>query len=983
MKAGHQKIVGAQYSSGDSRTYNIAQNGGESNFASNTLPINLRDRQDGAEMRFVDGDLSNLNPNNKISALRSENDTLKLSNERLQSSITELNRKLLELRTKPSQIKISPALDTSNMVTRLESEIGRLKTQLEQKTEQNADLRLQLKRKQETPNLDSIKRQLREEIRMEVEESNMPLIASLRERALHGEQELDLVTRDLQEKEREINSLEARLQELEDREIEKMEELRKTIADKLWKEYEEKLHNKQEEYEKRVQNGFSESEDLTKTLTDWRARYAQLEEKNCQLIDELNQVTQEEVDKRKIISDYEQRKEELEFVIEKLRRQLSEAEESNIAIKDRSNLLEKYNADIEAKIIAIEEKGMNARAENTALIREVDRREREISIWKKNVERLEGVVASKNMEINELTKIIELKGIELGVLGGELDREKGESVEIAKQLYSTESTSKMQADNQHSLESKIAQLESERNNYIDQLRLATESCKKWKDQYEIATTNSTSDNQQLRNFNKELSEENAELRAKSSDYDHLSEEYMHLKKDHNLLTQRLRKVEQDLRHAYSEITLLKQRSNQADELGRESNSSTSNFKGKYERLKVESEKLLSANEALRKKLSSIEDASLDTEAELERCKKKCDQLIRDLSKVNGELKIARANELAGRDLEYSTRTAFDEANKVKEQMINLKEELMEARARVRELEVASSIKDRLEKDYSSMKDGLSLKDKEISVLQGKIDNLNYENSVLKQDCRNLAECIRSYEEAEDNRNDELEEFRSQVTENESQLIAEIERLRSENDTLRADTEDLENQNRILESDIMQLRNKLDESEKVMGAKESNTEQANELCKALRVELDKSNGSLQKAEQASNELRGECQHLKNKIIDLEGKLRNPESAQQLQILEEDNHHLASELHSLKQIADEQMREIRALEAERNDFEASYADAFQKYQVRLQEVQQLQSRITYIEQEHSSRLRAFEANNNVDVEKIKLKILEDERARTHKR
>ena len=51
----------------------------------------------------------------------------------------------------------------------------------------------------------------------------------MKEQTIKAEQELDFLRNDLNEKNREIHALESKFQDMEDQELDKMEELRKTI----------------------------------------------------------------------------------------------------------------------------------------------------------------------------------------------------------------------------------------------------------------------------------------------------------------------------------------------------------------------------------------------------------------------------------------------------------------------------------------------------------------------------------------------------------------------------------------------------------------------------------------------------------------------------------------------------------------------------------------------------------------------------------
>ena len=92
--------------------------------------------------------------------------------------------------------------------------------------------------------------------------------------------------------------------------------------------------------------------------------------------------------------------------------------------KEKSRLYENHNASLEEKIQKLEEENLVNRADTNAINRELDRKDREIEIWRSNNERLETLLAQKNIETSELSKRFDLKCMEVEVINDELEREK-------------------------------------------------------------------------------------------------------------------------------------------------------------------------------------------------------------------------------------------------------------------------------------------------------------------------------------------------------------------------------------------------------------------------------------------------------------------------------------------------------------------------------------------------------------------------------
>lgn len=154
-------------------------------------PSTLRNFSSMRLQREVDGSLKlaqeTLRDKEAMQSLTLDNNTLKMANDKLQLSINELNKKVLDMRTRPSLVRISSNPDTDLRVQQLDAEVQRLSALLETKEQLNADLRLKVKRTTTPQDTEKLTRMLREELRVELEEKNLPVVSSLQERILRLE----------------------------------------------------------------------------------------------------------------------------------------------------------------------------------------------------------------------------------------------------------------------------------------------------------------------------------------------------------------------------------------------------------------------------------------------------------------------------------------------------------------------------------------------------------------------------------------------------------------------------------------------------------------------------------------------------------------------------------------------------------------------------------------------------------------------------
>ena len=113
---------------------------------------------------------------------------------------------------------------------------------------------------------DDARRQIEQAMRVKLEDEFSHTLRNQKEKIMNLENSNELFKLDMISKDKEIQLLESSRRNEQQNYISDIENLRKKIYDDLWREYENKLNSKQEEYDMRVTNLREEVDRLTKGI---------------------------------------------------------------------------------------------------------------------------------------------------------------------------------------------------------------------------------------------------------------------------------------------------------------------------------------------------------------------------------------------------------------------------------------------------------------------------------------------------------------------------------------------------------------------------------------------------------------------------------------------------------------------------------------------------------------------------------------------
>jgi chromosome segregation ATPase len=329
-----------------------------------------------------------------------ENSELKIQSNELQQQVELLRHKMTELKAQPVRLENSP--DQSARVIRLESDKKRLMMQLAERTEKLEELKLRLQDRPEGENLGLHIEAIRKEVTAQIKEQFDTETRRI-EQSLHAkDNELSELKLKLDSKEKENRLLEETISSIELRTLEDAENMRQTLVQSMWEQYEKKLLARKNEFESKCQNYLNEQERLSKSIREWRKKCIELEEKNASLYSQMNSSKEDDMDLKRMVTDYDGQVNNLRISLERAQQVNSELEQQSDNFKNKIYSLESMISSYQEREASSDDRILELEAKTKALFKELDRSKNEASIWKQQLEKAESTNSRFKLNLLEL-----------------------------------------------------------------------------------------------------------------------------------------------------------------------------------------------------------------------------------------------------------------------------------------------------------------------------------------------------------------------------------------------------------------------------------------------------------------------------------------------------------------------------------------------------------------------------------------------------